>query len=170
MPLKGKLIMDMTELIPLAVEWAETQQEEILKSGVSLDFKLMDDARILGVKVPEKVRLLKTPQIPLPDTPFLRKVATQTNLISPNTVGLTLYYGIFIRSDYWGNRPLIVHELAHTMQYEREGGFKGFLEKYLYECTNIGYPQAPMEQEAINLSQQSNRSVDFWVKTHIKLR
>ena len=72
-----------------------------------------------------------------------------TSLISPLTTGLTLRHGIFIRSDCWGQRRWVVHELAHTAQYERLDGFRPFLTKYLWECLTIGYPEAPMEQEAI---------------------
>jgi len=43
---------------------------------------------------------------------------------------------------------LLVHELAHVAQYERFGGFRPFLEQYLHECITIGYPAAPLEQEA----------------------
>src|ERR1017187_6058169 len=48
--------------------------------------------------------------------------AAETNLISPSTGGMTLRYGIFIRTDCWGQRPIIAHELVHTSQYERLGG------------------------------------------------
>ena len=42
-----------------------------------------------------------------------------------------------------------MHELVHTSQYERLGGFMPFLQQYLNEYITIGYPEAPMEQEAI---------------------
>ena len=43
---------------------------------------------------------------------------------------------------------LVVHELAHTAQYERLGGFKPFLKAYLEEWLTVGYPNGPLEQEA----------------------
>ena len=44
---------------------------------------------------------------------------------------------------------MVVHELVHTLQYERFGGFRPFLEEYLFECiTPPGYPFGPLEQEA----------------------
>ena len=70
-------------------------------------------------------------------------------MLSPLTAGLTLRYGIFIRSDCWGERRLVVHELAHTAQYERFGSFASFLGEYLRECiTPPGYPFGALEQEA----------------------
>jgi hypothetical protein len=60
-----------------------------------------------------------------------------------------LRYGIFVRSDCWGERALVAHELAHTAQYERLGGIRPFLRKYLQGCLTIGYPGAPLKQKAI---------------------
>jgi len=79
----------------------------------------------------------------------LTTAANAVNLISTHTAGLTLRHGIFIRVDCWGDRRLVFHELVHTMQYERMGGIQSFLRQYLFECLTIGYPAAPMEQEAI---------------------
>ena len=39
-------------------------------------------------------------------------------------------------------------KVAVLAQYERFGGFRLFLERYLHECITIGYPAAPLEQEA----------------------
>jgi hypothetical protein len=85
----------------------------------------------------------------MPEHPLLRAAANDTQLISPNTGGLTLRYGIFICADCWGDRRLVFHELVHVWQYEKLGGFQPFLQQYLHECVTIGYPAAPMEQEAI---------------------
>ena len=97
--------------------------------------------------------MLRVPQILPPTHPVLADAATKTGLISPSVKGLTVRYGIFIRADCWDQRPLIVHELIHTAQYERLGGFEAFLRPYLLECiTPPGYPCGPMEQEAITTS------------------
>ncbi len=138
-------------LLPLACEWAEDQERLILQNGICLTHSQMEDAKLVGVSNPEKVKLLEIPYIPLPEHPALKAAAEATHLITPDTKGLTLRYGIFIRSDCWDSRRLLVHELAHTAQYERLGGFSPFLERYLMECITIGYPAAPMEQEAIRI-------------------
>ena len=135
-------------LLPLACAWAAEQEQTILQSGVTLTEAQMADARRVGVIHPERVRLLGVQEIPTPSLPALAAAAEATSLISPFTIGLTLRYGIFIRDDYWGQRQLVVHELAHTMQYERLGSIEAFLRQYLHECITIGYPAAPMEQEA----------------------
>ena len=136
-------------LLPLACAWAEEQEGIILRDGALLSPAQIADAKTIGVVHPERVRLLRVPSIPMPVHPVLRAAADATKLISPDTAGLTLRYGIFIRSDYWSARPLVFHELVHTSQYERLGGFQQFLQQYLYECITIGYPAAPMEQEAV---------------------
>ena len=137
-------------LLPLAAIWAEEQEEIILREGVQLSETQMTDARKIGVSQAELIRLLRVQRIPLPENPALAEAAHSTQLITPATVGLTLRYGILIRDDCWGQRQLLAHELVHTSQYERLGGFLPFLRKYLNECITIGYPAAPMEQEAVS--------------------
>ena len=136
-------------LLPLACAWAEQQEAVILRDGIPLSKARMNDARRIGVVHPGRVRLLNVTGVPLPEHPALRAAAEATGLISPLTAGLTLRYGIFIREDFQGDRRLIVHELVHTAQYERLGGFRPFLRQYLHECLTIGYPASPLEQEAV---------------------
>jgi hypothetical protein len=136
-------------LLPLACAWAGQQEHLILQSGVALTDSQLADARRVGVAQPDRIRLLRVVEIPSPTQPALAAAASVTGLISPCTKGLTLRYGIFIRADCWGQRPVIVHEFVHTMQYERLGAFEGFLRAYLLECINPpGYPFGPLEQEA----------------------
>jgi len=137
-------------LLPLACKWAEDQEQVILHVGIALSNAQLTDARNVGVINPERIRLMVVNRIPMPDQPSLHAAATATQLITPSTGGLTLRYGIYIRSDCRTNRLLIMHEFVHTAQYERLGGFLPFLQQYLHECVTIGYPAAPMEQEAIN--------------------
>ena len=93
--------------------------------------------------------------MPEPNHPALAAAADATGLISPLTSGLTVRYGIFIRSDCWGNRKLVAHELVHTKQYEQLGSLEAFLRPYFLEClTPPYYPNGPMEQEAIKTSEK----------------
>lgn len=139
-------------LLPLASEWAVEQEQLILQKGTGLTAAQIKDAQQIGVALPEQVRLLKVEMIPLPEHTELRAVAESTQVISPHACGVTFRYGIFIRAEYWGDRPLVVHELVHTRQYEQLGGIQPFLQQYLMECLTIGYPESPMEQEAINVA------------------
>ena len=139
-------------LLPLACEWAAAQERRILAGGEPLSSAQLADSRLVGVAEPHRVRLLYVTEIPIPEHPSLRAAAEATQLISPLTGGLTLRYGIFIRSDYRFHRRTVVHELVHTAQYERLGGIEPFLRRYLWECITLGYPQARMEQEVISLT------------------
>ncbi len=134
--------------LPLVVRWAEREQEFILKNGVPLGEASLSDALAMGVTHPERIRLLKVERIPRSGNSFLNGLGKVAGLISEATAGMTLYYGIFIRSEYWQDRQLIAHECVHTAQYERMGGLRPFLGRYLHECLDLGYLNAPMEQEA----------------------
>jgi len=142
-------------ILPLAVEWAEAKERVILEHGTILSSQYMEDAKSVGVKYPERVRIYEVPQIPIPKHPILKSAAEVTQLISPATVGLALRYGIFIHNNFSKDRYTIVHELVHTIQCEKLGGFSPFLRKYLWECIEIGYPEAPLEQEAVRIAKET---------------
>jgi len=141
-------------LFPLACSWAKEQERLILQNGVKLDDDHIRYAEQVGVIQPEKVRLLKVERIPRPENIELRVAAEATKLLSPNVNGMTFRYGIYIQDRSWGEPELVVHELVHTRQYEQLGGFEPFLQKYLTECLTIGYPENPMEQEAIRITEE----------------
>jgi hypothetical protein len=136
-------------LLPLAVTWATEQEQKVVRDGVPLSEKEVDDARAVGVQSPDRVRLLQVETIPRPSQPQLKAACDAIDFLTPATRGLTLGQGIFIRSDCWRDRLLVVHELAHVAQYERLGGILPFLRKYLFECLTTGYAAAPLELEAI---------------------
>jgi hypothetical protein len=140
------------QLLPLAVEWTVEQESMVLKSGEPLNQVEIDYACRVGVLHPEKVRLLKVPAMPRPTHPVLRQVADSTGLLGPGIAGLTLRYAIFVRNDYWRQIQLVVHELVHTHQYERLGGFEPFLRQYLTECFTVVYPNGALEQEALRVA------------------
>lgn len=135
-------------LLPLACEWAEAQENAILQAGTPLGENELADARAIGVRHPDRVRLLAVEAMPLPQHPMLRLAAEDMGFLSPITIGVTLRYGIWIRADHWGERRLIIHELVHTSQYERLGGIEPFLSVYLRECLTKGYPNGALEAEA----------------------
>jgi hypothetical protein len=141
-------------LVPLACSWAEKHEALILKEGVALTDPQLQLARGLGIAQPGRVRLRRVERIPIPMDRVLRAAADQTGLLSPRTSGVTLRYGIYLRADCWGERRLLIHELAHVAQYERMGGFRPFLEAYLRECIDPGYPLGPLEQEARRVEEE----------------
>ncbi len=137
----------MTAFLPVACVWAARHESSILRRGVALSAAQTNKARQIGVAHPEKVRLLAVNAIP-PTNRLLRTIGAKLGFVSSQTIGMTLRYGIFIQADHWGDRRLLIHELAHVAQYERFGGFPRFLFQYLRECINPGYPLGDLELEA----------------------
>lgn len=134
-------------LLPFACAWARRQESIIFKTGVPLPLAEIITARRLGILYPERIRLRAVSQVP-PLNWLLRLIGQKLGVVSVQTIGMTLRYGIFIREEHWGDRRLLVHELVHVAQYERLRGFHGFLKQYLEECINPGYPLGHLEQEA----------------------
>src|ERR1044071_2306014 len=100
-------------LLSLASKWAAALEKRILRDGVPLSDLEMADARAIGVREPERVRLLALARVPAPRNLTLSAAAAAIQFLTPETRGLALRYGIFVRSDCWGERALVAHELAH---------------------------------------------------------
>jgi hypothetical protein len=149
MPSYPKLLPLLPVIVPIATAWVRGGEREALREGQPLNPGQLADARAVGIAAPERVRLLKVPAVPTLRHPVLRPLAWLTRRVFPDTAGITFRYGILIRNDCWGDRHLLVHELAHVAQYERLGGIAPFLRAYLRECLAEGYPFGPLEQEAI---------------------
>ncbi len=137
----------VTAFLPVACVWAARHESTILRRGVALSAVQADKARQIGVVHPDRVRLLAVDVIP-PKNRLLRTIGSRLGFVSSQTIGMTLRYGIFIQRDHWGDRRLLIHELAHVAQYERFGGFRSFLFQYLQEYINPGYPLGELELEA----------------------
>jgi len=52
------LLSQFEILLPLAAAWAEEQEQQILRDGVSLSLKELADARTIEVNEPDRVRLV----------------------------------------------------------------------------------------------------------------
>lgn len=141
-------------IVPVASRWIEIHERRVLLRGIGLTEQQLADAVALGVAQPERVRLLAFPAVSSPRRRASRFTALLLRTFSPGTAGLTARYGILVREDFWGERRLIAHELAHTAQYERLGGIKPFLREYLAECFREGYPFGELELEAASAAQR----------------
>src|ERR1700731_966718 len=141
-------IDQLEELLPLAAQWAAAQQQRVLSEGVPLSKNELADAKAVGVRNPERVRLLRVETIPVPAHPMLRAAAVSMKFLPAAPRGLALDDAIFVRADFWRDRSLIAHELAHTAQYQKLGGILPFLRTYISQCAIVGYPNAPLELEA----------------------
>src|SRR5437762_1937898 len=117
-------------LLPLACSWIEAQQHMVLEQGLPLSPSECTDASSIGVRFPDKARLLRVGSVPLPNNRLIRMGALAAGLLSTPAAGLAAGYGIFIHERRWRARSLIAHELVHVMQSERLGGVRPFLRAY----------------------------------------
>jgi len=141
-------VEELEELIPLAAQWVTEQRQRALCGGVPLSETELADAKAVGVQNPERIRLLRVETIPVPAHPMLRAAAVSMKFLPAAPRGLALDDAIFVRADFWRDRSLIAHELAHTAQYQKLGGILPFLRTYISQCATVGYPNAPLELEA----------------------
>lgn len=139
------------EMLPRAAAWAQRQEQIMLghPQAQSLNVAGQEIGRHAGVARPESVRILPVPEIPLPEEADLRAAALNFGLITPGTAGLTIGHGILVRQDCLNDAKLIAHELKHVAQYQSHGSIQAFLQQYLAEVNQYGYPANPMEQEAV---------------------
>ncbi len=135
--------------VPFAAWWVRREERRILSSGQPLSDEEMAAAQRMGVRHPERVRLLLHDEITGPAGRFLRRVFARRRLFGPHLRGITYRYGIAVRRDCYPDPRLLAHECVHTAQYESLGGLRPFLHRYLRECLLEGYPGGPLEQEAI---------------------
>lgn len=150
--------MDLLKLfepvVSEAVNWVAHQEQIVLREGRQLTSDQLIDAWHAGVHSPDRIRLAVRPCIPAPDKGVLGLLNARLSLITPNTGGLTLEYGIFVRDDCLENRRLLTHEFAHVAQYERLGGIEGFLRVYIREYIEFGYKGSPLEIEADQIARK----------------
>ncbi len=134
-------------LLPKAIAWAQAQAAEAEAAGTPLQGQALENARHVGVVVPESIRVKLVDALPLPEDPALRDAALQTGLLGPGMIGLTLGYAIFISRKNFSLR-LFSHESRHVHQYESHGGIAGFLPIYLAEIVRVGYAGSTYEADA----------------------
>jgi hypothetical protein len=142
------LAAELPRLIPLAVAWAEENSALIVREGVPLSEPGHGLARLVGVQNPEQVRMLVVPMIPAPSDPVLQAACAQLQFLGPNTAGLTLGPGIFVKRGFETGRELLAHELRHVAQYEQHLSIGAYLSVYISELIRFGYAAAPLELDA----------------------
>jgi hypothetical protein len=145
----NSLLTTLQTLLPVAHAWAEKQELLIIEEGTPLSENQLADARRAGVVQPEKIRVLRVAALPQPEHDDAMFIAKHIGLFGEKSVGLTLGYGICLRHGFWDDRQVLVHECVHVAQYERLSGIRPFLNVYLRECIEPGYPFGRLEQEAI---------------------
>jgi hypothetical protein len=136
-------------LLPLAIQWAKTQELLILEHGTALSSRQIEDARRVGVRNAGRVRLLLVDRIPFPENQELAEAARRTQIITDASRAATIGHGILVRGDSWQDRGLLVHSLVHVAQFERNGSLESFVEEYLNDRTTCAnFTVGALEEEA----------------------
>lgn len=143
---KQQLKIFFKPLLHLFVDWAREREAEAMHSGCKLDSEETRLAILAGVQHPERVRILRREQMPLPAIDKLRSVLVKFGFANPATTSLTYGYAMFMRQDI--SRFEFVHELFHVRQYEQLGGTRNFLARYMAELVSYGHDKSPLEVEA----------------------
>ncbi len=138
-------------LTPLALQWINETEAKLLGKGRPLTEQETSMARTIGVKYPDRVRVVILVQFPLPSDETLRAEATRYGLGSSAEGGRTMGYVIMLKEKYAQKRWILAHELAHVVQQERMGR-EAFIRRYIAEQELMGYRRAPLELDANRLA------------------
>lgn len=139
-------------LAPLAALWAAGAGRLAGRVGRVLTPEEQELAVRMGVAEPGRVRVVVAAEMPWPGPRWLHRLASRLGFPATESVGLCLGHAIFLHPAWAEQNDVLAHELVHTAQYERLGGVRPFLRRYLAECLAFGYVAAPLEREARFLS------------------
>ena len=138
----------MQQIAPAAIRWAQSRSEEAVAQGAPLSPRLVEIARQVGVRHPDRVRIQVVDRIELPDEPTLKAAAAEVGLVPASAGGMTLGYGIVIVRGEESGLRLLSHELRHVAQYEEAGGIGPFLARHIPDLMRYGYRDSPYERDA----------------------
>jgi len=138
-------------ILPYALEQNSLLQAHALNEGTPLNAEGIELARQLGVKRPERVRILVVDKIPKFRTAD-RLVKTQAEIALTATIaGITSGYGIYIAKSHEDKIWVLAHELVHVAQFER-WGFEETIRRVVTEQVALPGRLIPVEREAIETS------------------
>ncbi len=135
------------ELIPLVVTWLLGVETTILAEGRALTAAEIADARSVGVKAPENIRVLMVDTVAQPEHPVLLKAGKETGLLGESVSGRTVGYGIEIVNGQ-SSRALLRHEFRHVYQFENASSRESFVTDYIKSVLEEGYFDSVYEQDA----------------------
>ncbi len=139
------------KLLPQYISWAIATDQEGMKIGIPLDEKEILLAEKIGVKFPEKVRVIYVDEVPYPyENEHLKQMGLSLGFIGDGIINEAQAFGysIYVRKDLNFTYSKLAHELVHVMQIERTGSFSVYSLQYLTDLAKYGYSKAPLEIEA----------------------
>lgn len=137
----------INQYYPVVLSWYQQSEQKLLTQGRPLSKDEQALASHLGVKHPERVRVLVLKQFPLPEDAQLRQEAKRYGLGTDWEGGRTMGYAILLKPQVAEDQNILAHELIHVRQIERMGTAE-FIKRYLLELEVLGYARSPLELEA----------------------
>ena len=137
-------------LLPQYIEWAHKTDQKGLEIGKPLNEQELALAAEIGIKYPEKVRVVYVDEVPFPYENFALKVFGETvGLVGEGIINNAQVFGysIYARKDFVLNRPKLAHELVHVLQIER-ASLDEVVTQHFFDMAEHGYDQAPLEVKA----------------------
>ena len=137
-------------LLPQYIEWAHETDQKGLEIGKPLNEQELALAAEIGIKNPEKVRIVYLDEVPFPYESFALKVFGEAvGLVGEGIINNAQVFGysIYARKDFVLNRPKLAHELVHVLQIER-ASLDEVVTQHFFDMAEYGYDQAPLEVEA----------------------
>ena len=147
----------LSSFLPQYTSWAQHIDNQGQQIGEPLSEEALRIAKEIGIREPNKVRLVLCEEVPFPlENGELKAIALSMGLIGPNIVNNAQVFGysIYIRQAWEYSLAELAHELVHVMQIEREGSFAKFLPKYMQQVSEFGYEKAPYEAEAFQANKK----------------
>ena len=133
------------------VNWASIIEAEGQQLGMPLTSNQIELASEVGIKRPEKVRIIFVDDVPFPkENEDMREMGEALGFIGSGVINNAQAFGytIWVRNGYTLNRPSLAHELVHVMQIERNGDFGAFVKQYMLQLLEHGHMDMPLEIEA----------------------
>jgi len=132
-------------LMPRAVKWYSDVEKSLRSKGRELTRSESKEAKALGVKMPDLIRVVVLDKFPEPD-----KHSSGDHFEGARAMGNI----IMLKPRYKNDSTVLCHELVHIAQKDRIGGLKGFLKQYAIEREVLGYSRSLLETEAYALQHE----------------
>jgi len=132
-------------LMPRAVKWYSDVEKSLRSQGRALTKAETVEAKSLGVKMPDLIRVVVLDKFPEPD-----KHASGDHFEGARAMGNI----IMIKPRHKNDSTVLCHELVHIAQKDRMGGLKEFLKQYAIEREVLGYSRSLLETEAYALQHE----------------
>ncbi|WP_143484320.1 hypothetical protein [Pseudoalteromonas piscicida] len=142
--------MDMQILLEQYLTWTQKIESQGREIGDPLDKNGLALAKEIGIKHPEKVRIIYLDTVPFPiENKALKAMGESLGFIGEGIINNAQVFGysIYVRDGYELNRPKLAHELVHVLQIER-ANFAKVLHQHIADMQKYSYDKAPLEVEA----------------------